>query len=187
MRSSPRIFIRMSLGLLIVASTVACVRLDEAHCIVNGGDFACEEDRLCAMAIEPISEVTDEGDGCILRSAIGDDDFERLMVYVQYGLPESLPARHEPEVEDLRSVTGVLSRLLRDHGLEDVCHVDESVVRRFEQQWKEVDAVRVFLGRKDRVRAESATLEPLQVEAIRSFGDAINDWLDGCEMAAMGG
>jgi hypothetical protein len=174
--SNLRVVLLMS-SLTAIAS-VSCIRLDEDHCIVNGGDFACEAGRMCVTETEAFTELSDEGDGCIKTAGI-DYEFDKYFVHVQYGLPDSLAARGEAE-DDLRSVTGILARAVGDRGLEEVCTVGEMVVRDLEPLWIEVNAVREFLDRPSRVRAETATLGVTQVEAIGEFNGAINAWLEEC-------
>ncbi len=163
---------------LVMITGTGCVRLDEDQCIVNGGDFACDEERICAAEIDQIIELSDRGDGCLLTQGF-DYDFDTYFVHVKYGLPESLGARGSDPFEDLQSVTGVLVRAVEE--LEDGCTIDESIVRRLEPRWRAVNAVRMFLDRKDRVRADSAALEPAHVQAIEDFNDAIDEWVDECE------
>lgn len=159
-----------------------CVRLEEDHCIINGGDFACEHGRMCITEIVEITERSDRGDGCIDIEGI-DYDVDAYFVHVKYGLPDSLRARTDDAAEDVSSVTGVLDRAVEALGVDDVeeCVVSEPIVRQFEDEWREVKAIRAFLDQRARVSVESATLEPLQVEAIRGFNDAIDGWLQGCE------
>lgn len=167
---------------VLAVLSASCVRLDEDHCIVNGGDFACDRDRMCVTEIDETMEPSDRGDGCILIDG-NDYDFDAYFVHVKYGLPDSLRARTDDAAEDVRSVTGVLVRAAEAHGVDDVadCVVSERVVRQFEERWREVNAVRTFLDQRDRVRVKSAALEPLQVQAIHEFNEAIDLWLQYCE------
>lgn len=160
--------------------SASCIRLDEDHCIVNGGDLACDQGRMCVTEIEEIREPSDRGDGCILIDGI-DYDFDAYLVRVQYGLPEVMWPRIEPNENDVRSLGGVLVRAVQERGLGEVCVADEDVVLSFEPEWNEVDGVREFLDRPTRVRANTATLEPHHVEAIKDFDAAINVWLEECE------
>jgi hypothetical protein len=173
------------MSVVIGSAATGCVRLDEDHCIVNGGDFACDDRRMCVTEFDEATELSDQGDGCI-RIAGVDYDLDAYFVHVKYGLPDSLRARTLDAAEDVRSVTGVLVRATEEHEVDDVeeCIVKESVVRQFEEEWQEVAAVRTFLDRNDRVRADSATLEPFHVDAIEKFNERIDEWLHECEELA---
>lgn len=179
--SSQRTPIAPAMTALVLLSA-SCVRLDENHCIVNGGDFACDEARMCVTEIEEIREPSDRGDGCILIEGIDTYDFDAYFVHVKYGLPDSLRASTDDASEDVQSLTGVLVRAAEAHEVTDVdeCVVSESVVLQFEEEWLEVKAVHTFLDQRDRIRVESAALEPFHVEAIRRLNDAIDGWLEGC-------
>jgi len=181
-RETSRVFDVFVASVVIAVASTACVRLDEGHCIVNGGDFACDDDRMCVAEIDAVNEFSDRGDGCIFIAGI-DYALEDYFVHAKYGLPDSLRARTEDAVDDVRSVTGVLARAAEEHGVEDVeeCVVSEPVVRQFEEEWREVKAIHTFLDRRNRVRVESAGLEAFQVQAIEAFNGAIDAWLGGCE------
>ena len=163
---------------VVVLASAGCVRLDEGHCIVNGGDFACEEGRLCATELTEIAEDSDEGDGCLWIEGM-DYDFEEYFVHVKYGLPEALWSRVE-QGEDLDSVEGVIVRAVEERGGVDTCGIDEAVME-LETRWREVKAVRTFLERPSRVRVEAARLKGFQVEAIDRFNEGIDAWVDGCK------
>jgi hypothetical protein len=98
------------LGVALVSSG-GCVRLDEEHCIVNGGDFACEEGRKCAMEYTAVTESSDRGDGCVSdRGTAG--YFGEYFVHVKYGLPEALGENSGVE-EDLDSLVCLHARWTR--------------------------------------------------------------------------
>lgn len=173
---------RHVMALLFCTSTVSsCVQIDEGHCIFNGGDFDCTDDRMCITDIDSRHEISDEGDGCVLENAQNGETFEQDFVHVQYGLPSRLGALIRLE-EDLQSVAGVLERAVLDRGLEGECIVDEDSVRLFESQWLEVKEVRRHLDRRARVNASSAALSPAHVMAIKVLNAAINEWLETCAL-----
>lgn len=164
--------------LLLAVSTLvgaACIHLDDDHCIVNGGDFACSEARICVANIESIVEMSDRGDGCVLRHAKDAADFRDYFVHVQYGLPSQLGARTQ---DDIDSVTGVLVRTTEERRVE--CGLGERVVRMFEPQWIEVREIRDELESAQHVSVSEASLSNDQAEAIERFNDAINIWLLEC-------
>lgn len=168
------------LSCLISTGATSCVRLDEGHCIVNGGDFACnDEERMCATEIEGFREPSDPGNGCV-SIAKTREYFDDYLVHVQYGLPDTLWPRGEVE-DDVDSMAGVLVRAAEDRGLDGECVVDREQVLELEPLWREVKAVRTFLERRDRVRVGSAALEGFQVEAIVGLDAAVNDWLAKCK------
>ena len=169
------------LGMGASAAT-SCVRLDEGHCILNGGDFACGEGWMCVTEIMAVAEPTDQGDGCISIQDI-DYDLDAYFVHVQYGLPSRLRAQGEAR-DDLQSVTGILVRAVEEREAEDHCIVQESVVRSVEPQWLEVEEVRAFLDRRTRIRAATADLDPAHVQAIDDFNAAVNELLDECGASA---
>jgi len=173
------------LSSMTLVTSSGCVRLDESHCIVNGGDFACGDGWRCATEREGIVESRDQGDGCLPMEGLG-YDLEKYFVHVQYGLPEVLWPRGEPE-DDLDSLGGVLVHAVEERHVEDVCRVQESKVLQFEAPWREVAAIRTFLERPTRVRVDAARLESFQVMAIEGFNEVINEWLDECEGMAEGG
>lgn len=164
---------------LISTGATSCVRLDEGHCIVNGGDFACnDEEQMCATEIEGFREPSDPGNGCV-SIAETRDYFDDYLVHVQYGLPDTLWPHGEAE-DDVDSMAGVLMRAAEERGLDGECVVDREQVLELEPLWREVKAVRTFLERRDRVRVGSATLEGFQVEAIVGLNDGVDEWLDNC-------
>jgi len=162
---------------LVGALCGGCVELFEDHCIINGGDFACLEDRICLTEIDSANEVSDRGDGCVDLTPNEVD--EELFVHVQYGLPSRLGAS-DSLARDLHSVTGIFVRGVEERGSEGSCRVNEEVVRSVESEWREIDEVREYLDRRTRVRAEAAMLSEEQVGAIVRFNDAVNGWLDDC-------
>ena len=176
--------VTMAIAILLGAG---CVRLDEEHCIVNGGDFACDDGRLCVTDIDRRTEPSDEGDGCVLEDQV-DETLEDHFVRVQYGLPRSLGSNAkdaEAAMDDTQSVVGVLFLATAEREVDEVCAPDEDITRSFEPQWRAVFEVREFLERPTRVRASSAGLSPEQVEAIEAFDAAINEWLEECEAATI--
>lgn len=162
---------------LACAAVAGCVRLDEEHCIVNGGDFACpDEGQLCATEIEGFREPSDAGDGCV--SIEGTERyFEEYLVHVKYGLPSSLWP-HGAEEDDVDSVAGVLVRAVEEQGLE--CEVDAESVRELEPLWRGVRSVRGYLERRDRVSVDAMTLQVGQVGAIEGFNAGVDGWVNGC-------
>lgn len=169
---------RFILSSLVCAAATSCVRLDEGHCIVNGGDFACDdEERMCATELQGFREPSDPGDGCVSIEETK-EYFDDYLVHVRYGLPDAFWRRGEAE-DDVDSMVGVLVRAAEERGLE--CTFDDARVLELEPKWREVKAVRTFLERRDRVSVESATLEAFQVRAIVELGEGVDGWLEACE------
>lgn len=166
------------LSSLVSCAATSCVRLDEGHCIVNGGDFACNDDeRMCATEIEGFREPSDPGDGCV-SIAETKRYFPEFLVHVKYGLPDSLWPHGEAN-DDVDSVIGTLAQASEERALE--CELDDGRVQELDLLWREARAVRTYLERRDRVSVESMTLQPLQVKAIEAFNAGVDGWLEECK------
>lgn len=175
----------MSIGLsLVLVGLGGCVRLDEGHCIVNGGDFACNEGSICAAELTGVVEASDRGDGCVSRDGTL-KYFNDYFMNVKYGLPDALGSQNGSE-EDPDSLVGVLTQALQVRDSEDVCQIDEAVTE-LEPCWHEVKAVRMFLERRSRVLKKAARLEQFQVDTIVGFNAQIDKWLDECGEIDAGG
>ncbi|MCA9708084.1 MAG: hypothetical protein KDK70_19690 [Myxococcales bacterium] len=174
----------LGLGIAIaIPHSMSCVRLDEDHCIVNGGDVSCIDDRICVTDVDGLGEKSDHGDGCVsnVNAAV---QFEGQFVHVQYGLPSRLDAVTDVAEDDIQSVAGVLALAALESSdasdSEHPCVVQEDLIHGLEPLWLEIEAVRAHLEDRARVRAGDAALSLEQVQAINRFNEAINSWLDEC-------
>ncbi len=156
-----------------------CIRLDEDHCIINGGNAACEDEDICVMETRRVREIFVDGGGCVSESDIH-QGFYDYFVSVPYGLPSHMGSVERPD--DLRSLIGTLTYAADQRMVERDCVVNRQVVYSLEEDRRRVDEVRGFLDRSTRVRIDAAELSAAQVDAINDFSAAVDEKLSMCDV-----
>lgn len=158
----------LALGIGVVGWLPSCVQLNPDHCVVSGGDLACDDGSICVASITAGQVAPGEqSNGCVAQAPD-----PALFVAVPYGLPARLGSEGDTGTD---SVAGVLAQVAPD------CATQEADLQSLAAAWQPIVGVRDHLQARPKSKASAFDLSPSHVAAITDFSAAVESWVAACD------